>query len=253
MTQKTSLDGGLHRRDFLILGSAATLGIAAVSSADTTGALAILAPARDRFSVGFASPASGETQRLRPAERVSGDSDFLSGSARVTVHGLWRPESRSAVPANVAVTVFHAVGDTTVPFLAWQHSGISSAARVSFTTPVQPDGTLPIGIESSRAFSFLTEPQRRFSRLFRTVPDHDVDLPVQSALAKSGQLCSLGAQGSRGLKLRRGTYFVALGEAQPNWNMITAGTSLNVRSETVLHHGSVPVDFDYLVISVDRA
>ena len=253
MKQQTLPNGGMHRRDFLMLGSVATVGVAASMSAGTNGALASLVQ-RQQLSVGFAEPANGEVQRVHRADQLrSGDAGFLTGTARVTVHGLWRPERRRDTSANVSVSVFYANGESTVPFLAWQHSGRSSAARVSFNAPVQPDGTLPIGIEHSRPFSILAEPGRRFSRLFRTAPENSLGLPVQETLAGSGNLCSLAASGS-GLKLRRGTYFVALGRpSHPNWNAITAGANLNPRSESILRIGSTPVDFDYLVISVDRA
>lgn len=253
MKQQSLPNGGMHRRDFLMLGSVATVGVAASMSAGTNGALGALVQ-RPQLSVGFAEPANGEVRRLHRADQLrSGEADFLAGTARVTVHGLWRPERRRDTSANVSVSVFYANGESTVPFLAWQHSGRSSAARVSFNAPVQPDGTLPIGIEHSRPFSILAEPGRRFSRLFRAVPENGVALPVQETLAGSGNLCSLAASGGSGLKLRRGTYFVALDRpSHPNWNAITAGANLNPRSEPVLRLGTMPVDFEYLVISVDR-
>jgi hypothetical protein len=254
MKQQSLPNGGMLRREFLMLGSVATVGVAASMSAGTNGALGALVQ-RQQLSVGFAEPATGDEQRVHRADHLrSGDADFLSGTARVTVHGLWRPEQRRDTSANVSVSVFYANGETTVPFLAWQHAGRSSAARVSFIAPVQPDGTLAIGIEQSRPFSILAEPGRRFSRLFRTAPANALGLPEQKTLAESGNLCSLAADRSSGLKLRRGTYFVALDQpSHPNWNAITAGANLNVRSEPVLRFGSAPVDFDYLVISVDRA
>jgi hypothetical protein len=255
MKQKPLPTGGMHRRDFLMLGSVATVGVAASMSASTNGALAALVQ-RQQLSVGFAEPATGDAQRVRRADHLrSGETDFVAATARVTVHGLWQPQGRRNRSANVAVSVFHTVGEATVPFLAWQHSGRSSAARVSFNTPVQPDGTLPIGIERSRSFSILAEPGRRFSRLFRTIPANGMVLPAQETLNGSGNLCSLAATGGSGLKLRRGTYFVALldGASHPRWNSITAGANLNPRSESVLRIGDAPVDFEYLVISVDRA
>jgi hypothetical protein len=236
-----------------MLGTAATVGIAASASASTNGALGILLPARPRLSIGFADLTEGAPQRLRRADDLrSGDARFVSGDAHVTVHGLWRPESRRGVPANVNVSVFHAVDATTVPYLAWQHSRTSGSPRVTFRTPVHADGTLPIGIEHARPFSILAEPARRFGTMLRSGSESPV--PVQETLAGSGALCSLAARRSDGLKLRRGTYFVALldGQSQPNWNAITAGTDLNVRSEAVLRVGNTPVDFDYLVISIDR-
>lgn len=252
MKHNESRTGGLHRREFLMLGSVATVGIAASMSASTNGPLGLLQPARPQLSIGFADLTEGTPQRVRRADDLHfGDARFLAADARVTVHGLWRPESRRNTPANVGVSVFHAVGEGTAPFLAWQHARTTGAARVTFRTPVHADGTLPIGIEHSRSFSFLAEPARRFGSMFGTAAPV---VPVQQTLASNGSLCSLGATGS-GLKLRRGTYFVALleGSSQPNWNAITAGNDLDVRADGVLRMGNAPVDFDYLVISIDRA
>ena len=253
MKHNESRNGGLHRREFLMLGSAATVGVAASMSASTAGPLGLLMPSRPQLSVGFADLSEGTPQRIRRADELHfGDARFVASDARVTVHGLWRPESRRNTPSKVNVSVFHAVGGTTVPFLAWQHARNSGASTVTFRTPVHADGTLPIGIEHSRPFSLIAARARRLGSMFATAAPMDV--PSQQVLAGNGSLCALAAAGS-GLKLRRGTYFVALldGGSQPQWHSITAGTDLNVRSESVLRTGNAPVDFDYLVISIDRA
>jgi hypothetical protein len=238
MKQNQARSGGLHRREFLVLGSAATVGIAASVSASTNGPLGMLASARPQLSVGFADLTTGAPQRVRRAE--AGFGERLTGAVRVTVHGLWRPELRRDIASSVDVSVFHALGDVTVPFLAWKQSPHSASPRVTFTTTIHPDGTLPVGVEHARPFSLLAAPARRLSKVFRT--SHDV--PVQETLAGSGALCSL---------TRRGTYFVALpdGQSQPRWEALTAGVDLTASS--ILRAGDAPVDFDYLVISIDRA
>jgi hypothetical protein len=256
MTQRQQPDGGLHRREFLLLGSAATVGMAASMSGSSTGALGILAPARQQFAVGYAEPLETATQHVMAADRLpSGDAGFLGNAAHVTVHGLWRPESRRNVAAHVGVTMFHPLDVERIPFLAWRHSGISSAAAVSFTTPVQPNGTLAIGIDRTRAYSFLTGPGRRFSRLVRNHAAGSVDLPLQETMGSDGSVLTLKAGKGPGMKLRRGTYFVALvdGGSRANWSAVTAGSERNVRADSVLRIGGAPVDFEYLVISVDRA
>jgi len=241
----------IHRRDFLILGSAATLSVAA--GAVSAGPLTMLKSADPFLSIGFAEIVSGAASPVASADRLrSGDSRFLTTDARVTIHGLWRPEARKREPIHVGVSAFFTAGEQRLPFMAWSHAGTSSAAPIRFKLPADAAGNFTIGIERA-----TRSPIARLGRRFGIPPSSALDvLPDESALAASGHLCSLAAGADRALKLRKGAYFIALLDkpsGAPNWNALSAGSGLSVRGESILRRGEAPVDFDYLVISVDHA
>jgi hypothetical protein len=247
---------GMHRREFLVLSSTAVAGIAATGvSASTSGALTVLKGASPVLSIGFAENAGDEPQQLVAADRLQlNDSHFHSTGARVTVHGLWRPESRRAKAEGVALTAFFTNGEQRVPFLAW--SGVAGAP-VTFRMPVDASGSLPIAIERNRTASVLAEPARRFASFFTGPRTQAAELPNHDALEQRGSICRLVTSGG-GLKLRRGTYFIALREhsweSAPNWSSISLADGVrNVKRESILRRGNAPVDFEYLTVSVDYA
>lgn len=247
---------GMYRRDFLALSATAVAGIAATgASASTSGALTVLKGTSPVLSVGFAELDSVEGGRVLSADRLPiGDSQFHENGARLTVHGLWRPEQRLK-NGSISLTTFFDVDGQRLPYIAW--SG-NTGAPVSFRVPVDADGGIRIGIERNSAPSILREPARRFASIFRTAESQAApDVPQHDALEQKGSVCRLATNGS-GLKLRRGTYFIALRtdgwDARPDWSSLSlAGDVRNVKGQSVLRRGGHAVDFEYLVVSVDHA
>ncbi|MFP5245379.1 MAG: hypothetical protein ACLGH0_01705 [Thermoanaerobaculia bacterium] len=246
MKNHLSHDTGMHRRQFLVLSSTAVAGIAATSvSAGTPGALTMLKGPGPVLSVGFVNSDAAEGTRVVPAERIGlTDVRFRQSGARVTVHGLSRSATRRQQAAGVSLIAFFDTNGQRLPFIAW--SGVSGA-RVNFRVPVDADGAISFGVERTQLTSILREPARRFASIFTAARSQAAaEVPQHDVLERSGSVCRLGAD----VKLRRGTYFIALRETTrdrvPDWGSLSvAGSSLR--------RGNEPVDFDYLVLSVDHA
>lgn len=233
----------LDRREFLLIGSAAAVGMAAVSaSAGTLNAVARIEGVDPILSIGFAA---ADADRAVAAESLSfGDASF-AGAARVTIHGLWRAETQAA-PRAVHVSAFYPVGNERVPFLAWS-SNASVAPRLSFNVGLDGRDSLALGIERERLVSRL-----RHTRLGRLLAPAE-EMPDAAAIERAGGLATLG---SEGMKLRRGTYFVALrnksNDRKPDWSSLSVDSAeLRAGGETVLRHAGRGVDFDYLAVSVE--
>lgn len=233
----------LDRREFMLIGSAAAVGVAASNvSAGTLHSIARVEGANPVLSIGFAA--------ADDAHAVAADSlRFADGSfadaARVTVHGLTRAESQAA-PVSVSVSAFFENHGQPIPFLAWT-SAASTSPRVNFTMALSEGGTLPFGIESERLVPFHS-PRARLSRFLSPK-----QLPDAAALERGGGLCTLGG---KDVKLRRGTYFIALrrnaSDRTPDWRSISVDAEqLRTGGDSVLRRGNRNVDFDYVAVSVD--
>jgi hypothetical protein len=247
MNHTTTSEGGMRRRDFLILGSVATVGVATSVSAGATSPLSVLRTPNPFLSIGFAA---AEQESIAAADRLR--AGFSANEARIRIHGLWRADARRNAN-RVDVSAFYAAGETSVPYLAWSHSAAATSPSVGFTVPVDESGHVALGIEQRPAPSVLRQPTRVFGRFFGVRPA--ADLPRQEQLVAGRSLCRLGTAAGDGLKLRRGTYFVALlqdGDRKPRWSAISARPVENGQ-EGLLRRGDAPVDFDYLVLSVDHA
>jgi hypothetical protein len=231
----------VDRRDFLLMGSAAAVGIAVTSvSAGTLNAIARIDGANPILAIGFA--AAGDS-RVVAAETLRSSDAALADKVRVTMHGLWRDDSQSARPA-VHVTAFFNHDGQALPFSAWS-SVRSISPRVSFNVDLAGGQPLQLGIERERLVSLRS----RMRRWVAAVPD---TVPTVTALEKAGGLCVLGGDQT---KLRRGTYFVALRGASsdrtPDWSSISFdGEQLRVDGESVLVRGNANAGFDFVAVSV---
>jgi hypothetical protein len=176
----------IGRRDFLVLSSAAALGVAASGF----GSELLHFGAPRPFSVGF----TDGSHRLASAERLQ--HDFRGDVARVKVTGFW---SGDGAPRSTALAAyFHDSGE--VPFLAWAHVHRANALapRASFRVPVR-DGALALGFESRDPLTAA-----KADALIAAANDRE-----------AASRCSL--------KARRGTYVVAF-DAKPNWSALQLGT-----------------------------
>ena len=71
----------------------------------------------------------------------------------------------------------------------------------------------------------------------------------------SGGVCRFSSGNAGNVRLRRGTYFIALRESgrdrQPNWGAITIDGEHLHPNAGALHQGGLPVGFSYVAVSVD--
>jgi hypothetical protein len=235
----------LDRRDFLLIGSAAAVGIATVGvSAKPLNALARIDGTDPILSVGFAA---ADASHAVAADSLRFGDASLADAVRVTVHGLWRAESQAASTA-VHVSAFYPNGSDRLPFMAWS-SNASSSARVSFTMQFAGRESLALGIERER----LVSSRFRRSRLGRALVSSDV--PNAAVIERSGGLTAFG---SEGMKLRHGTYFFALRNAKsdrtPDWASLSVDAEqLRAGGDSVLRRSGGKVGFDYVAVSVGPA
>ncbi|HYM59688.1 MAG TPA: hypothetical protein VEZ11_02215 [Thermoanaerobaculia bacterium] len=247
----------IPRRDFLFLSSAALLGAAASGLANPLVAGVSPETAASQpvvLSVGFweglADTDYGtiRTWPLVAADSLrAGDSYFRgAGLVKATIHGFWRPANRRAAPVFVSVLPrYPAQGfDSKLNVLSW-HRG-QGPNRKSFVVPIAEDGALDIAIDR-----VLPPPSSRLRAATTSTGDQGQSLAQSSV----GQVLSFRTDDkASALKLRRGTYVIAVGQS-PNWSSvgIVEKASLLRSDGGPLVSGWLeqPVSFDYLVMSVD--
>ena len=258
--QKT---GGMPRRDFILLGSAA---VAAVSATGVSaGAIrAISGPVGGSIlSIGYSDALVGEESGVVPAKYLgASDRALASDGMRLTIHGYWRPETRRSTPLAVDVTTFFPVAGMSMPVVSWayvargrtaEHSG-----RGTFVVPSDANGGVTIAVDR-RLPGTSVKPRNGRRSLLSFARTGSNGLPTLESMERDGNVCRLADRG--GVKLQPGTYFIALGDATretgPDWSRLTTNgnaQTLQAHGESVLTQhsvtGRVPVDFEYLMVSV---
>ncbi len=262
--------GGMHRRQFLLLGSSAVVGLAATSLPAQVLRSMINVPGM--LSVGYLDylPRTSESfpalPRLVSAESLSaGDPRFADSGVLMRMSGFWRPERSRSTPLSATLLAYYpaTAEHDKAPFVVWTYysDGIRAfdTPRAKAHAPIDGDG-LALALISSK-------PMRMVESTHHTTFAHVVSgnvgevLPSREELVANGAGITLSA-GRNGPKLRPGTYFIALEPAGTSidWNTVRvadlgAASSLNplgggplsLRSLT----GSSPVDFSYLALSID--
>jgi hypothetical protein len=261
----SNTDGGtksrfqMARRDFLVMSSAAALGVAASGFGSEVKRGLISDTARP-FVVGYIdevlTSSSTGVHRVTGAEQLgSGHHDFRNDLARVTVHGFWADEA----PQSVAMAAYFKHDGNELPFLAWNHVQhgrfAARAPRSSFRVPVRADGSLLLGFDSHTPHRApRSEMSRRLADIRAQLSAPKADPLVAAASNKDAtERCTLGRTG---VKLRRGTYVVAFLDKSPSWSSLRLAlgeTPLGGQTASPLKHGSSPVSFDYLLFSIDHA
>jgi hypothetical protein len=247
----------LQRREFLALGSVAMAGVAA-SSLSGQVLRAALAPARvvPLLSVGYFAGsipdlAAGGAGRVISAESLSaGDGSLAESGIRLRIHGLSRAAGRQPEAGMIGLNTLYRIGNTRVPQLSWSCStsakGVQQAVLASFVVPVDAGSPLELAV-SSRALQSVA------AASFAGTDAARHDLGIVEANGRSIAAFSLGA--ARGaMKLRRGTYLLALRSSQqqrqPDWLSIRFAAPSEGAAPLLLQ-GGAPVSFDYLTLSVE--
>jgi hypothetical protein len=240
-------DSMMHRREFMRLSSVTVAAAAATTlTPSAVGALVGADSVNPLLSVGFAAESSKGLSLVSASGLSSGDRRFAQSGARVTVHGLERRTSGTGTDV-VHLNAMFPNGSSALPVLAWSGSG-GDSPRVSFVVP--PSEQLTLAVERRRPVSLRGVPSAK-------VHDYLNDgiatagIPQRELTADGKGLCVLSIGGA-GTKLQRGTYFLALRnrsrDRKPEWSSLTADPA----TLTLTRFGA-PVDFDYLVVSVDYA
>lgn len=267
----------IQRRDFLILGST---GVASLVLGD--GAMAALGRESSNappVSVGYwrnreeqlardddALEASPFRADVMGADRLrSGDDEFLSRGALVTIHGVVEAEKAWHRPELDALSVFACFGlpgsasGKTIRHQVWvleKTPVVNRSAPVSFTIPVAEETGLRLAVGR---YEGMQSAAGRYikSRVYGVESRRD-------PAAASSQDVVLSMRPQNGSPaLRRGVYFIAGlthgGPAPSSWRGLQFRASeegSDVRHRRLARRGldePSPADFDYLVLSVDYA
>ena len=242
--------GGMPRRQFLTLTSAAIVGAATTDlpAQIVKDALGVDEPC-PLLSVGYfgGDLAEPDGSGLIGADGLrSGDGSLAAGGAVLRVHGFRRGPARAAEEVSIGLNALYQVDGLAetakVPFLAW--SSASVAASRPFVVPVHQDTPLELTV-TKRA------PYRNGVPL-----QHDERL-TSASKERSVVSLTVGSR-RRSMKLRSGVYFIALrsnhAERTPYWPSIRLE---NVDGRPTLVQPGVagyePVPFDYVTLSVAKA
>jgi hypothetical protein len=242
----------LQRREFLALGSAAMVGLAATNlHADV---LATISTPMPLLSVGFWNGNAGdlsvdsETAPYRAVvaagRLAAADASLVRDGARVTVHGFWRAAANRG-PLGLALRAqYPGPNGQSFPFTAWswqRDARVSNAAR--FTIPVGE--TLDLAIDRVHR----SDPRSLRARI-----------GLDTTRERSETAALSPVSGARGVKLRKGVYFFAIREqdsdAAPSWGSMSVATGASVLDPLgpgVLRARGERAPFSYLVLSVDSA
>jgi len=242
MSEKSVPPSQFARRDFLKLSSIVVAGLAGGSWPSLAFAGFRTLP-KARLSAGFAAaePEEGELTWLTPAERLlSGDAEFLSRDARVTIRSSSRAAEQNDRSGDAAIdVVFPALGyqpDSYPTYQAWSYRrdrfGQDSSAPVGFRVPIEATQGLQLVFSGSSESDAPNQP---------AAPDMEAGDSIFVLSLESS---------SRVAKLQRGIYVVAYGEkgnaVSPNWSVVA-----------ITRHGNeitVPdAKFSYVVLSIDYA
>jgi hypothetical protein len=264
---------GMHRREFLMLGSTAVVGLAATSL--PAQVLRSISNPRDAaLSIGYldylprVSQSFPARTRLVPAESLSsGDRSFTNSGALIRLVGFWRPLRSRSTPLSATLLTYYpaTAAHDKAPFVVWTYysdgSRVFDTPRAMVHTPVDEDGIALALITSKPATMVESTHHTTFSRV---VSGHVGEvLPSRDDLISDGAGITLSS-GRGGLKLRAGTYFVALGQTgtRVDWSAVRsadlgAASSLDPRGAGPLSLasliGSSPVDFSYLALSIEAS
>jgi hypothetical protein len=258
-----SLD--MPRRDFLALGSAAILGVATSGLSNPLGrAVTTQASSSEAalpLSVGYWGGLV-ETDYGRRITWPLGSADSLPagdryfqgvGLVRVRIHGFWRASGHDTPISLTVFPRYPALGfPSRLNVLSWQYvtRGKSAwrASSRSFVVPMVEDGVLDLAIDRR----VLTSASRQQAVVH---PSSDATAGDPLVHAQVGEVLSFRSDDRpSSLKLRRGTYVVAVGD-RPDWSGVRiveeAHLFRSVEGPLVSGWLEQPVSFDYLVMSVD--
>jgi hypothetical protein len=260
----------IERRQFLVLGATALVGLAAASLPTNAFAAATGSGEGTPLSVGFVDyvPGSGKSMSrsgLISATAAAPSSDFSSASARLTVRGVWRRPASMATPVALRLLAYYPTEAGPTPLVLWtfESNGGKVGAAVSHAVVPMKDNAIELAlITSSPSLQNFSAPPSTLKRVVagsiaEVVPTHD-------ELAARGSLVSLGTSSSTPNKLAWGTYFIAFadgaGSPAADWKSVRV-SDLSTAAATDTRRagplslssftGSSPVDFSYVMISVE--
>jgi hypothetical protein len=245
------------RRQFIAVGSMAVVGLATAGRSGATESDVELPTA---LSVGYwdglySAPGAGTpTAHILRAESLSSDTLFRGTGALIRMRGFWIAPQRRFTPYLLSLIALYPAIDpetgTKVPFVAWSYAYRGAAGPLSsnFIVPVDSQNRLQLVVDRSVRISEVPTPTAGAE-----------DRARLRQFSKGGAALTFGLRSSP-LVLRSGYYFIALRDRVeqplPPWQSIRVAdfrTTDTVKpdGDGILFAGGSPVDFDYVVLSIE--
>lgn len=257
----------MPRRQFLLVGSAAIVGVATTVSlpAQLVRSVRSRSQPLPLLSAGYfdgtvaelASVGSASRRLVSATDLPSGDPSLASSGVRLAVTSFSRASGGSE-PLSLGLNVMYQVGDRKIPHMAWSYSnsarGEQRSSGSSFVAPVDESGALELTLfHRSALLPVPVTPSANVVRDYPGAPTSSASL--NEAEGQSVATFSLGSERNT-LKLRSGIYVLAFrssaSQLPPNWDAIRFTIAADTM-DPVLVEGSAPVTFDYLLLSVEPA
>lgn len=251
----------MERRRFLVLGSAAVVGTAALDlPAQILRTAWGPAQALPLLSAGYldGNVATSRTFVAATALR-SGDASLAGSQLELRVLDFARAVA-TPEPVSIGLNALYRAGERKVPHLAWSYSTAAKSRGARFVVPVDHASPLELMLLRRTANIVTTAPVATPADFVVDFPETaDGDLAMTEGNGRSIAAFSLGRERTA-MKLRSGVYALAFRtsaeQRTPDWRSIQFVTPREgaspVLAEATLA-GVRPVSFDYLVLSIERA
>jgi hypothetical protein len=252
----------MPRRDFLLMGSAAVVGLAATGLPAQVIRGVVGGNGLPILSIGYwpgeLRPKTTEGEPAVPARRIipasslrHADPRFITAGASMRVEGFWRAAHHAARPLSLGLTVrYPGQGAEAQPVTAWAYSATKSCvlanSATAFRLPVDSGDAIELAFERRRAV-------RGGEKSRRDLAD---DLLASNETATDAASLAMSPAADKSFHLRPGTYFFAVRETSadlaPAWSNISVDAS--APSSGMLYLDVLgerrPVPFGYVAITV---
>ncbi|HKO59365.1 MAG TPA: hypothetical protein VJ276_26090 [Thermoanaerobaculia bacterium] len=242
----------MPRRDFLLMGSAAVVGLAATGLPAQVIRGVVAGNGLPILSIGYwpgalrprADAPAVPARRIIPATSLHhADPRFLAAGARMRVEGFWRAAHHSVRPLSLGLTVrYPGQGPDAQPVTAWSYAATKSSVlangAAAFSLPVDSGDAIELAFERRRSLRTAEEEKSR------------------RALATDLLASNDSVTGPASFHLRPGTYFFAVRETSadlaPSWSTISVDASAPAAGMLYLDvlGERRPVPFGYVAITV---
>lgn len=255
----------MPRRDFLLMGSAAVVSLAATGLPAQVVRGVVGGSGLPILSIGYwpgalrpRPLAEGEpavpARRIIPAASLRhADPRFLTAGARMRVEGFWRAAHHAARPLSLGLTVrYPGQGAEAQPVTAWSYAATKSCVLANgasaFNLPVDSGDAIELAFERRRTIRGAEKEKSR--------RDLAAGLFASDELATDAASIGMSPAAEKAFHLRPGTYFFAVRETSadlaPNWGNISVDAAAPASGMLYLDVFGErrPVPFGYVAITV---
>ena len=251
----------MQRREFLLIGSAAVVGLAATDVPAQVMRGVVGEGSLPLLSIGYwpGSLRVSETAPARPvvpANLLRHADASLADGARMRIEGFRRAPRHEGRPISLGVTVRYSGHGSDVPPVhafsyAATRSSVLANGGAAFALPVDAGEAIELAFDRRPLRTSASDKSRRA-----------IAADVFTAADGASDSASLGMKpGEKGFHLRPGTYFFAVRESRadvaPNWSSVRVDATASLTSGNMLYVDVLgerrPVPFGYVAVTVNAA